>query len=228
MKGRVVRKRIPIKPITVLLVDDHALIRVAVRNLLREVGDINVVQEANTGAQAIRAVHEHRPDVVLLDLSLPGMSGVEVTQRILQIAPATKVIALTAHQDDFYSSHFLKAGARGYLTKGASATELEKAIRTVVEGKEYYITPYVAEQLALRYVQRNDPLPHHSLTPRELEVLVLISQGRKVVDIAQQFFITHKTVHAYRYRLFAKLGVRTDVELAKLALHEGFLPMSSS
>src|SRR5688572_5703834 len=164
--------------INILIVDDHALIRAAVKSLLKGIADIQVIAEASNGEEALQLARKITPDVVLLDISMPGMSGVELTRRLLQLHPTSKLIALTAHEDDFYSSQLMKAGAAGYLTKDVGTEELVKAIHAV-HSKQRYITPHVAEQLAAKYLTGEAESPFEQLSQRELEILLMISRGDK-------------------------------------------------
>jgi len=210
--------------INVLVVDDHALVRAAIDNLLKEVADINIVAAAGDGEEALKMARKENPDVVLMDISMPGMSGIEVTRRLLQINSGLKVIALTAHSDELYSSQLLKTGAVGYLTKDVSSEELVKAIRIVMTGKRY-LTPHIAEKMASKFLSGGESSPLESLSNRELEILLMVSRGEKVAEIAKKLFISSKTVNTYRYKLFEKLDVKSDVELTKLALQHGLIQL---
>lgn len=208
--------------IKVLLIDDHALIRAAIFNLLSAVENIEVIGEASNGDDAIKFVRTHNVDVALVDISMPGMSGVELTRRLLQIKPELKIIALTSHDDDMYTAQVLRLGAAGFLTKGTNAEELIKAIYAV-HNDRHYLMPHVAEQMAGKYISGEHSSPFDDLKPRELEILLLISQGHKAQEVAERLFISTKTVNSYRYRLYKKLNIKSDVELAKLAIQYGLI-----
>ena len=207
--------------ITVLLADDHDLVRTGIRRLLEDVDDIRVVGEAHSGEEAVRQVRELEPDVVLMDLSMPGMGGMEATRKIAAANPRTRVIVLTMHADKLYPQHLLKAGARGYLTKGASVTEIVHAIRQVMADR-HYLSPEVAQQVALAG-SGGEASPFAKLSERELQVLLMLMEGDRIADISRRLCLSPKTVSTYRQRLFAKLGVNSDVELARLAIRHGLV-----
>ncbi|MFA5627846.1 MAG: UvrY/SirA/GacA family response regulator transcription factor [Thiohalomonadaceae bacterium] len=207
--------------INVLLVDDHELVRVGVRRLLSDTRDIIVYAEADSGEAAIEAVRNCMPDVILMDVSMPGMGGLEATRRLVKVYPDIKVIALTVHANDPFPSQLLKAGAMGYLTKGCSLDEVVGAIRQAVMGKSY-ISPDIAQSLALSLLPGNDS-PIGRLSRRELQVMMMLVQGNKLANISEQLCLSPKTVSTYRYRLYDKLSVRTDAELTRLAIHYGML-----
>lgn len=209
--------------IKVLLIDDHALIRAAIIELLKSAADdIRIVGEASNGEEAIKFVRNNEVDIALVDISMPGMSGVEVTRRLIQMKLGIKIIALTSHDDDLYTAQILKLGASGYLTKGTNAEELNKAIHTVYEDKPY-LTPQIAEQMAGKYISGEYNHPFDGLKSRELEILLLISRGNKAPEIAEKLFLSTKTVNSYRYRLYKKLHIKSDVELTKLAIQYGLI-----
>lgn len=210
--------------IKVLLIDDHALIRAAIINLLKSADDIDIIGEASNGEDAIKFVRTHDVDVALVDISMPGMSGVEVTRRLIQLKPTVKIIALTSHDDDLYTAQILKLGAAGYLTKGTNAAELSKAIHMVYADK-HYLAPHVAEQMASKYITGEHTSPFDGLKPRELEILLLISRGNKASEIADKLFLSIKTVNSYRYRLYKKLDIKSDVELTKLAIQHKLISL---
>lgn len=207
--------------IRVLLVDDHRLVRVAVKNILNEEADIEVVAEAKNGDEALQMAREHTPDIVLLDIGMPGMSGIEATRRLAQVK-SVKVILLTSYRDDLFTGKLIASGASGYLTKAAQAPELVGAIRRVYAG-ELYITPQIAEHMATSYLQGAEESPLKQLSNRELEVLMLLCRGEKPATIAKNLFISVKTVNGHRYQLFKKLGVGNDLELTRLAIAYGLV-----
>lgn len=207
--------------IKVLLVDDHAIFRAAVKKLLEKEHDIEVGGEARDGEEALKQIRQADFDVVLLDISMPGMSGIEVARRLVHIQPAIKVIALTAHEDKLFISQLLSSGAAGYLTKSVSFQELVKAIHAVYS-EQVYITPHIAEQLASNFIKK-EKSPFDYLTHREVEVLLMVCHGEKASEIAKKLFISTKTVNGYRQQIFKKLGVESDLELTKLAVDHGLL-----
>ncbi len=208
--------------ITVLLVDDHDLVRVGIKSLLQQSPDITVIGEANSGETAITQARALKPNVILMDVTMPGIGGLEATRRLLQHDPATKVLIVSAHGAEPYPSRVLQAGALGYITKGASVEEMVKAIRSVYASKRY-ISPEVAQQLAFKHLNGENKSPFDELSEREMQVLIMITSGQKVSDIADQLFLSPKTVNSYRYRLFEKLDIESDVELTHLALRHGLI-----
>lgn len=208
--------------ITLLIVDDHELVRAGIKSLLSDVNGIKVIGEASDGDEAIKIAREKRPDVVLMDVRMPGIGGLEATSRLLRVNPDIKVIALTALGEEPFPSKLLQAGAAGYLTKGSSLEEMVQAIHSVYHGKRY-ISPEVAQQLALKSLSEEKASPFDALSDREMQVMMMITSGQKVQEISDQLFLSPKTVNSYRYRLFEKLGVHSDVELTHLAIRHGIV-----
>jgi two-component system invasion response regulator UvrY len=208
--------------INVMLVDDHGLVRNGIKRLLNDVDGIAVVAEAETGEQAIKQVREQQPDVILMDISMPGIGGLEATRKITRSLPGVKIIAVTIHDDDPFPARLLEAGAVGYLTKGCEVREIIKAIRSVHSGKQY-ITPEVAHKLALTFVNKGDKSPIDRLTQRETQVMLMIVKGSTNKEISGKLCLSPKTTSTYRYRLFEKLGVFNDVELTRFAIRHGLI-----
>ena len=208
--------------IDVLLVDDHELVRSGIRRLLNDAKGIRVVGEAASGEEAISLAASLRPHVVLMDVRMPGIGGLEATRKLLRVSPETRVVVVTALQDEPFPTRLLQAGALGYVTKGSGVEEMVRAIRTVNAGQRY-ISPQVAQQIALRHIVGEEPGPFDGLSEREMQVLLMITAGRKVQDISDKLCLSPKTVNSYRYRLFEKLGVQNDVELTRLALRHGLI-----
>ena len=207
--------------IRVLLVDDHRLVRASLRSVLDGADGVEVAGEAASGEDAIGQARDAAPDVVLMDVNMPGIGGLEATRRLRMAAPAARVIALTAHRDDPYPAQMLDAGAAGYLTKDCAPDELVDAIRRVAAG-ETWIDGAVARRLAGdRLARRPAGSPLAALSARELQVLQMVTRGAATKDIAETLGLSPKTVATYRYRLYEKLGVTNDVELARLALRHG-------
>jgi len=211
----------------VLIVDDHELVRTGIRRLLDDFDDIDVLGEADSGELAIKMVRELRPQVVLMDVNMPGIGGLEATRKLIQIAPETKVIVVTIHLDEPFPTRLLEAGASGYLTKGCAVTEIVEAIRQVSRGKRF-IGSDVAQQLALTMLPGNDKSPFDALSQRELQVMLMVTQGQKIQEIADKLCLSPKTVSTYRYRLFEKLDVKSDVELTHLAMRHGMIDDNTS
>ncbi len=214
--------------IRLLLADDHAVVRSGLRMLLQAQPDMIIVGEAETGQEAIRRVAELSPDVVLMDIEMPGMNGIEATRRIKANAPAAAVLALTMYEDDQYFFEMLRAGASGYVPKRAAPDELVSAIRAVSRG-EVFLSPALAGRLVEDYLRRGPAVegepPGDELTPREQEVLTLIAQGFSNNEIADQLVISAKTVDRHRENLMRKLNLHNRVELVKYALRKGLIDL---
>lgn len=208
--------------IKVLLVDDHELVRTGIRRLLDDVSGINVYAEATDGESAVEAVRKKRPDVILMDVSMPGIGGLEATRKIKQIDAALPVIILTVHTDDPFPTSLLKAGASGYLHKGCSVGEIVTAIKEVYAGRRYICTE-IAQNLALSLLPGSEGSPFDNLSQREMQVMLMLVQGHKVQDISEKLCLSPKTISTYRTRLFDKLSVRSDADLTRLAMRHGML-----
>ncbi len=206
--------------IKVMLVDDHDLVRTGIRRLLEDAADIEVVGEAASGETALEQVQAAAPDVVLMDINMPGIGGLEATRKLLRRNPELRIIIVTMHDDDLFPQRLMKAGAMGYLTKGAQIDEILRAIRAVMAGKRY-IAPEIAQQMALSSFDGNEGSPFDSLSEREMQVLLMMMDGQTVSTISEKLCLSPKTVSTYRSRLYSKLGVQNDVELARLALLHG-------
>jgi len=204
--------------ISILLVDDHKIVRSGIRHIIDATPGLRVVAEADSGEDAVDCVKEHQPDVVLMDLQMPGIGGLEATRTIVRQNPETKILVLTVCDDDIFSVRLLKSGALGYLTKGCESDELLKAIKQVAGG-ERYLSPELAQQLALKRFDGDEEVsPFEDLSGRELQVMLMITKGLKVPEIAEKLHLSTKTINTYRYRLFAKLNLKNDVELTHLAI----------
>lgn len=207
--------------IRVLLADDHELVRTGIRRLLEDIADIEVVAEATTGEEAVSLCRQLEPQVVLMDINMPGMGGLEATKKILHHNNSIKVIVVTMNEDEVLAQSLLKAGAAGYLTKGCRINEIVHAIKEVISHR-HYITPQIATQLALAGTRPGQELsPFHDLSERELQVMLMTLEGRKTQDISDSLCLSPKTISTYRHRLFSKLGIQSDVELARLAMKHG-------
>ena len=215
-------------PIRLLLADDHAVVRSGLRLLLEAQPDMAIIGEAENGADAIRRTAELAPDVVLMDIEMPGMNGIEATQRIKAQSPATAVLALTMYEDDQYFFEMLRAGAAGYVPKRAAPDELVSAIRAVSRG-EVFLYPSLAGRLVQDYLQRRaveeQAPPADELTPREQEVLTLIAQGLSNNEISDQLVISAKTVDRHRENIMRKLNLHNRVDLVKYALRKGLIDL---
>lgn len=208
--------------IRVLLVDDHALVRGGIRRLLDDYERIVVVGEAETGEEALEQVETLRPDVILMDVTMPGMGGVEATRRILKRHAEARVVVLTAHSEGAFPKRLLKAGASGYVTKDSSIDEMVRAIRQV-HGGEYYISPHIAQKLALAMIPGRGDADVDRLSRREFQVLQLITQGHGNQVISDRLCLSPKTVSTYRSRLLEKLNAQTEAELVRIAIDSGII-----
>jgi len=212
--------------INVLIVDDHALVRMGLRRLLEGLPDIHVVAEAEDGITALSLVKTHQPHVVLLDMKMPGMDGWEVTRRLSKSFPTIKIIAITSIQGDSSFPHrVMQLGAMGYLTKESPADEIATAIRQVRLGHRY-LSAAVAQQMAINQLKTDIDITVHKLTEREMQVTLMITRGMTVSEIADTLCICSKTVNSYRYRIFEKLKLRNDVELTHLAIKHQLVEQS--
>lgn len=210
--------------INVLIVDDHDLVRTGIKRILDDASGIKVVAEARSGEEAVCLGREMnpKPDVILMDVKMPGMGGFEATRKLLRIDPSFKILVITTCNNDLYPSKLLQIGAAGYLTKGSSMNEMIQAIRTIYSGQRY-ISTEIASRLAFRHVSDGEESRFESLSERELQVMMMITQGMRVNAIADQLCLSPKTVNSYRYRIFEKLDVKSDVELTLLAVRQGLL-----
>jgi DNA-binding NarL/FixJ family response regulator len=201
--------------IRVFVVDDHALVRAGMRMILSGEVDIEVVGEADCGEEALPLIRKLKPDVVLCDLHLPGVSGLELTERILKGDHGTRVIVVSVLEDGPMPKRLLEIGASGYVGKGGDASELLRAVREVARGKRY-LASSVAQNLAL-YGIGGEGSPFDSLSSRELEVAMLLTQGLRQEDIAKRLSLSAKTVNTHKTRLFEKLGIQDNIALARMA-----------
>ncbi len=216
--------------VRLLLVDDHAVLRAGLRMLLSADPDLQIVGEAETGSEGVRMAEELRPDVVLMDISMPDMNGIEATRLIKANCPEIAVLALTMHEDDQYFFEMLSAGASGYVPKRAAPNELIGAIYAV-SGGGMFLFPSVARVLVNEYLQRRDA-PNASargfedLTEREREVLTLIAEGHSNQDIADALVISVRTVNRHRENIMAKLNLHSRVDLVRYAIEKGLIELN--
>ncbi len=206
--------------IRVLIVDDHRLVRIGLKRMLTDLHGIAVVGEADSGERALLTARELKPNVVLMDLRMPGIGGLEATRRLQRVDAGIRVLIVTACDGEPYPGQAMKAGASGYVTKGASADELETAIRRVFLGHRY-MSDTVAQQVALRSFEETPECPFEQLSNREMQITLMVVGCRKVQQISRDLHLSPKTVNSYRYRIFEKLCVASDVELALLAVRHG-------
>lgn len=211
--------------IRVLLVDDHTILRDGIRLLLSSQEDIEVVGEAGDGEEAVAKARELKPDVILMDISLPKVNGIEATRLIKAERPESKILILTMHEDEEYVFPLLAAGASGYILKKTASSELISALRAVAEGNAF-LHPAIAKTVLEKYRQGQPASAGggpDGLTEREVEVLRLIAQGLSNREIADRLFISIKTVQAHRSNIMEKLNLHDRVELAKYALRKGLI-----
>ena len=206
--------------IRIIVVDDHQLVRVGTSRLLDDVDGFQVVGQAASGEAAIDLVRDLKPDIVLMDLQMPGIGGLEAARRCLRVDPELKIVTLTIHEQEPYPSNLLKIGAAGYLTKRADVDEMVRAIRKVVLGQRY-IASDIAQKLALDPYKDNDTNPFQCLSSREMQITLMVIDGSKVPSISQKLSLSPKTVNSYRYRIFEKLDIHNDVGLTKMAIKYG-------
>lgn len=207
--------------VRVLLVDDHAVVREGYRRLLERTPEIEVVAEASTGEDAYRVFCELTPDVVVMDINLPGMSGLEAARRMLAREPDARVLVFSMHEDALFGSRALQAGARGYVTKASAPEVLVEAVKAVSAGR-LYISHDMAQELALQTVPGQD-LPLNTLSPREFEVFRLLAEGKPVADIARILSLSQKTVANYQSLIKQKLEADTSAQMVWIALKRGLV-----
>lgn len=207
---------------TVLIADDHELVRTGIRRLLEDIG-CEVVAEAASGEEAVAAARTRRPDLALIDIHMPGIGGLEATQKLRRVHPECRVIILTAHTEGPLPRALLEVGVAGFLTKGCTVDEMNEAITKVRRG-ERYISRDVAQKLALASVTGEQRTPFDRLTSRELQVALMLIAGEPNRDISQALRLSPKTVTTYRQRILRKVGVRTLPELLRLAIQYNLTP----
>ncbi len=230
IKARKARSGASLKPITVLLAEDHMIVREGLRALLEAEGDIRVVGEATTGRQAVRLASKVRPAVVIMDIAMPLLNGIEATRQILKAVPASRVLILSAHGDDPYVERAMAAGAAGYLLKQSSLAALAHAIRQVHAGKMFF-SPSISRRLRIRHrksLARSAPRGKHvvRLSPRELEVLQLVAEGAANKQIAAELGISIKTVEKHRHNIMGKLHLHHTAGLTSYAIAKGIIESS--
>ena len=216
--------------VRILLVDDHDIVRAGLRSILQKETNIEIVGEAPDGRTALRLVGELSPSIVLMDISMPDMNGLDATRQIVAMKSGVRVIALSMHSDRQFVVEILKAGASGYLMKNSVAPELPPAIRAVAAGK-IYLSPAVTDIVIEDFV-RNVPASHggstvESLSPREREVLQLLAEGKTSKEIAQMLHVSQKTVESHRAQLMERLNIHTVAELTKFAIRQGLTSLES-
>lgn len=203
--------------IKILIADDHPVVRMGVKQILEKVPDMEVADEANDGAEAIEKVTKKKFDVVLLDISMPGLGGLEVLKQLKRKIPSLPILLLSMHPEKQYAIRALKSGASGYLTKKSAPYELETAIRTVSQG-EKYISTSLAKILASHLESYTDKPPHETLSNQEYQVFSMICAGKTQTEIAKDLDLSIKTISTYRNRIMKKMKMKNDVELSRYAM----------
>jgi len=215
--------------IRILIADDHKMMRQGLRALLEKEDDMEVVGEAENGRQAVKSAENLSPDVVVMDIGMRDLNGIEATTQIIERCRGTKVLALSMHSDRRFAAGMLRAGASGYLLKDGAFEELANAIRRLVAG-EVYLSPSIADVVVSDYVERlarSDASAFSTLTPREREVLQLLAEGHSTKQIASQLRVSAKTIETHRQNVMEKLGIRSVAELTKYAIREGLTSLDA-
>ena len=211
--------------IKILLVDDHDLVRTGLKSILEMNSELKVVAENSSGEEALDYLQnaESLPDVVLMDINMPGIGGMEATKRIHKKYPEIKVIAVTALQEAPFPAQLLKAGASGYVTKGCDASEMFKAIQTVISGKQFLAEEVLKQSDVSTIKESADDNPFAILSDREMQIMMMVTQGQSNQQICDSLFLSPKTISTYRHRIFEKLDISNDVELTRLAIRYGMI-----
>jgi DNA-binding NarL/FixJ family response regulator len=209
------------KKITIVLVDDHAVVRAGVRRLLEQEPLFEVIGEAESGEKAYQILAELKPDVMVMDLSMPGMGGLEAIRRILMRYEKAKILVLSMHEDLSFANQALKLGAKGYLTKNTLADDLVKSIETVTQG-DVFLSDEIAKKMAMQSISGNQD-PVHELSAREFEIFRLLAEGSDIDAIASTLNISSKTVSNYQTMIKQKLDINTPIELIRYAIKVGII-----
>lgn len=208
------------KSITVLLVDDHQIVRVGFRRLIETTSDIRVLAEAQSGEESYQLVNDLRPDIIIMDINMPGIGGLEAIGRLRKRNVKEKIIALTVHETEPFPSRVLAAGAQGYLSKRCAPQELIQAIRKVYRG-ETFVTNQVMREI--NKTPGNDEAAINKLTPREFQVFSLLAEGRTAVEIGHDMNLSHKTIHSHRSNIMKKLKLETSFSIVQFAILQGIV-----
>jgi DNA-binding NarL/FixJ family response regulator len=212
------------EPLRVLLADDHALVRAGIRALVERIDGVEVVGQAGDGREALQMIKKQRPDIVLLDITMPGLNGFEVLDQTVKECPEVSVIVLSVHETEEYAMRALNLGAMGYLPKSAASTELEQAIRSVA-GKEKYLSPELSKKILFEHAKdvAEGRSPLAELTSRQLEVLRMIAAGHTTKDIARRLNLSVKTVESHRASLMERLNIHDVAGLVRYAIRMGLV-----
>lgn len=210
--------------IEVIIADDHPLVKEGIKKVVKKgTIDIKVVAEASNGNELLEVLQKNLPDIVILDIAMPGKSGLDVLKDIKDRYPNLPVLILSMHPEDRFAIRALKSGADGYLTKTSISDELINAIRRIVSKKKRYISPTVAEQLATQIDSSKSPTPHEDLSDREFQILCMIASGKTVSDIAEELSLSVQTIHTYRSRVKEKMNLKSNVEITRYAIQNGLI-----
>jgi DNA-binding NarL/FixJ family response regulator len=212
------------RPLTVILADDHRLVRSGIRSLLESIRGVTVVGETGDGREALELIGKHRPDIALLDVTMPGLNGLEVTARVEGVSPTTRVVILTMHAGETYVAQALRAGAAGFLLKDSAVYELEAALESVSDGGTY-LSPAVSKKVVTSFLRGEGPPadPLESLTARQREVLQMIAEGRSTKEIAADLGLSVKTVETHRAQIMERLDIHDVAGLVRFAIRAGLV-----
>ena len=208
--------------IRILIADDHAVVREGMKQIISEIPDMQVADEAVDGHEVLRKVLKNAYDLVVLDISMPGINGLEVLKQIQAQKPELPILVLSMHPEEHYAVRVIKAGAAGYLTKESASEELVKAIRKVSTGRKY-ITPSLGEKLAYSVKADSEKLPHELLSDREYDVMCMIASGKTIAEIARNLYLSENTIRTYRSRILEKMSMENNAELTHYAIKNGLV-----
>jgi DNA-binding NarL/FixJ family response regulator len=208
--------------IRILIADDHAIVREGLARILADAPDMTVVAQAATGPEVLDAARASNPDVVLLDISMPGRGGLETLKDLKRLKAGLKVLILSMHPEDQYAVRFLKDGADGYMTKESASDQLITAIHKVHRGGKF-ISMHLAERIAESLGSPTEAKPHETLSDREFQVMTLIAQGKTITEISEELYLSVKTVSTYRTRILLKLGLKNNAQIMRYAFREGLV-----
>ncbi|KXK54664.1 MAG: response regulator [Chlorobi bacterium OLB5] len=208
--------------IKLIIADDHSFLREGIKKTIHDEIDMKIVGEASNAAEAVSIIKEKMPDIAIMDISMPGKSGLDVLKDLKAMKLKIKVLILSMHPEDRFAIRALKAGAMGYLTKESAPDELVKAIRTILTGRKY-VSKSLADKLIDILSDEMDKLPHENLSDREYDVFIKIASGKKAVEIATELSISVHTVNTYRARILEKMNMSSNVELTQYAMHNNLI-----
>lgn len=208
--------------INIVIADDHAFLREGIKKTIQDEIDMKIIGEASNAMDAVKLIKELEPDVAILDISMPGKSGLDVLKDLKAIKKGFRVLILSMHPEDRFAIRALKAGASGYLTKESAPDELVKAIRTILTGRKY-VSKSLADKLIDILSEDTNKMPHEMLSDREYEVFIKIASGKKATEIAEELSISVHTVNTYRARILEKLNLNSNVEFTQYAMHNNLI-----